>query len=106
MSVVMRSIHKDSLESMKLAAFQELQDALKIKRINDELLEFLTSSLRWLLHYSKKNNLPLPEKDRMMEILDRIMDISHKLPTKSQHPFKTPDDSTEPKYPLGNRLFS
>lgn len=91
--------YKDSFESMKLAAFQELQDALKIKRTNDELLEFLTSSLRWLLHYSRKNSLPLPETDRMIDILDRVMAISNKLPpTQNQHDFKHSEDSTEPVF--------
>jgi hypothetical protein len=97
--VVMKSINKDNAELMKLAAFQELQDALKIKRVNDELLEFLTSSLRWLMHYSQKNNLPLPEKDRMIDTLDRIMAISGKLPpspTRNQHDFEHSEDSTEP----------
>ena len=84
---------------MKLAAFQELQDALKIKRTNDELLEFLTSSLRWLLHYSRKNSLPLPETDRMIDILDRVMAISNKPPpTQNQHDFKHSEDSTEPVF--------
>lgn len=93
-----RFIHKDSVEIMKLAAFQELQDALKIKRVNDELLEFLASSLRWLIYYTRKNNLPLPEKDKIIRVLDRTMEISHKLPPNFQHPSKTPDDSTEQKY--------
>jgi hypothetical protein len=90
----------DSNEHVKLAAFQELQGALKIKRINDELLEFLTSSLRWLMHYSQKNNLPLPEKDRIVDILDRVMAIADKLPTRNQHDFKHEDDSTEPGFIL------
>ena len=91
----MMSMHKDSLESMKLAAFQELQDALKIKRINDELFEFLTSSLWWLLHYSRKNSLPLPEKDRIIHILDRMMTISDKLPTGPTI-LNTSDDRIQP----------
>lgn len=98
-------MHRYSLESMKLAAFQELQDALKIKKINDELLECLASSLRWLLHYSRKNGLPLPEKDRMIHILDRVMAISNKLPTQNQHDFKHADDSTEPKFIFKNKIY-
>ena len=37
----------DSTDYIKLAAFQELKDALQVKRVNDELLEYLSSSLRW-----------------------------------------------------------
>ena len=53
----------DSTDYIKLAAFQEWKDALQVKRVNDELLEYLSSSsLRWLLHYSHKYQIPLPEK--------------------------------------------
>jgi hypothetical protein len=35
--------------------YNELKDAIRIKRVNDELLEHLISSLRWLFYYSDKN---------------------------------------------------
>lgn len=95
----------NSSEHVKFAAFQELQNVLKVKRINDELLEQLTSSLRWLLHYRQKYNIPLPETDRILDLLHRAIIIADKLPLSSsstppnsQHPFETPDDSTEPKF--------
>jgi adenylate cyclase len=66
---------------IKMAAFQELQEALKIKRVNEELLEHLVSSIRWLVHYAKKNNITLPEKDRIMNMLDRATEITDKLPS-------------------------
>lgn len=64
-----------------MAAFQELQEALQIKNINDELLEYLASSLNWLLHYASKYNINLPEKDRIYEVLERAMAIASKLPS-------------------------
>jgi adenylate cyclase len=70
----------DSVDHIKLAAFQELQEVLRIKRVNDELLEHLLSSLRWILHYAKKNNLDVPEKDKIITLLDKGMEISNKLP--------------------------
>jgi hypothetical protein len=54
--------------------------AMQFKRVNEELLEYLSSSIRWLLHYSKKNNIPLPEKDKIHKIVDRAMAIADKLP--------------------------
>jgi hypothetical protein len=65
-----------SVELMKMAAFQELQSALRAKRINDELCEYLLSSLRWLMHYSKRNDIPLPEMDKIDEIINRTMEIA------------------------------
>ena len=46
----------DSIDHMKLAIIRELQEALQLKRINQQLLEQLGASLRWLIHYSKKYN--------------------------------------------------
>jgi hypothetical protein len=51
----------DSYEHTMMAAWQELQYALKMKRVNEELLEHLTSSIRYLIHNSKKYNIPLPD---------------------------------------------
>jgi len=63
-----------------MAAFRELQDAIRVKRVNDELLEYLAASLRWILHYAKKYNIPLPEQDKINEVLQRTMSIADKLP--------------------------
>ena len=87
----------DSTDYMKLAAFQELKEALQITRVNDELLEYLSSSLNWLLHYSNKYKIPLPEKDIINGILENIMNVDKKLPPNFKHPNGTPEESTEPK---------
>lgn len=70
---------------MKMAALQELQNALRAKKINDELCEYLLSSLRWLIHYSKKNNIPLPEMDKVDEIINRTMEIAERLPRSTTY---------------------
>ena len=74
----------NSTEQMKMAAYQELQEALKVKRINDELLDFLSSSVRWILHYTKNNNMDIPDKDRIIDILDKAMKIEDRYPLKIQ----------------------
>jgi hypothetical protein len=73
-------IFMDNTDHVMTAAYQELKDAMQFKRVNEELLEYLSSSIRWLLHYSKKNNIPLPEKDKIHKIVDRAMAIADKLP--------------------------
>jgi hypothetical protein len=72
---------KNALDEIREAAFHELQEALKIKRVNDELLEHLLSSVLWLVNYAKKNNITLPEKDKITEILDKAIAIADKLPS-------------------------
>ena len=56
----------NSIDYMKLAAFQELKEALETKRMNDELLEYLASSLRYILRYSQKYNIPIPEQTKFL----------------------------------------
>ena len=68
-----------------MAVLEELRHTLKVKRINDELLEHLASTLGWLLRYAEKNNIALPEKDKIVLALDRAMEIAEKLP--SHQPF-------------------
>ena len=65
-------IFMDNTDHVMTAAYQELKDAMQFKRVNEELLEYLSSSIRWLLHYSKKNNIPLPEKDKIHKSLTEL----------------------------------
>jgi hypothetical protein len=69
----------DKKDYTMMAAYHELKDAIKIKRVNDELLEYLVSSLQWLVHYSKKNNIPLPDIDKIEETINRAIDTAEKL---------------------------
>ena len=70
----------DSTEHMKIAALRELQDAVRIRRINIELFDYLCASVRWMLRYAIKNHIHLPDIDRFDEILDRAADIDEKTP--------------------------
>ena len=81
MNEVILPLDSNSYYHNKMAAFQELQEALQIRSVNDELLEYLASSLNWLLHYTSKYNIILPEKDRIYEVLERAMAIASKLPS-------------------------
>lgn len=76
-----QQLDSNSYHHIKMAAFQELQEALQIRNVNDELLEYLASSLNWLLHYSSKYNINLPEEDRIYEVVERAMAIASKLPS-------------------------
>jgi len=64
-----------------MAAFQELKDALKIRKVNDELFEYLISSLRYLVHYEKQHDTLLPNREKIYEILERTLTIADKMPS-------------------------
>jgi hypothetical protein len=68
----------DSTEHIKIAALHELQDAVRIRRINVELFDYLCSSVRWMLRYATKNNIWLPDIEKFDGILDRAAVIDDK----------------------------
>ena len=93
---------------IKMAVLEDLRHTLKVKRINDELLEHLASTLRWLLRYGEINNIMLPEKDKIILALDRAVEIAEKLPrspTTLQQPKKTPDDCNTTKNLVITRIL-
>jgi hypothetical protein len=68
----------DSIDHMTVAAYQELQEAIKIRRVNKELLEHLLASIRWIIRYATKNNISLPNVDTIDEIMDKAIEIDEK----------------------------
>ena len=72
-------ISMDNTDLLEAAAYQKLQEVMRIKKVNEELLEYLSSSLRYILHYSKKNNIILPHIDKIKQIIDRAIATSAKL---------------------------
>ena len=70
----------DSNHHIMMAAYQELQNALQLKKVNQEMFQLLMSSLQWLLHYEKKYRMQLPERDKIENILDMILAVNSKTP--------------------------
>jgi hypothetical protein len=64
----------------QMAALEQLRYAVKVRQVNDELLEHLSSTLWWLLHYAAKNIIDLPDIDKISLALERAMDIARKQP--------------------------
>ena len=69
----------------------------KIIRINEDLMIHLDSTIRWLLHYCKKNNITPPN----LKILNKYVLTAHEYlnyspnqPTGNTN--KTTEDETEP----------
>lgn len=70
----------DSVDHIKMAMLQELQEAVRIRRINMELLQSLESSLRWLLRYCQIHDIEIPEKDKILSLIDKAIEIDNKSP--------------------------
>lgn len=81
---------------LKMQLMDELKTAIRVKEINEKLLETLQSSLMWLLRYCEANKIELKDKDHIFALLEKshqlIQQIYPDLPTKSYQPDKTPNN--------------
>jgi hypothetical protein len=68
-----------------MSAIEKLRYAVKVKRINDELLEHLATSLTWTLHYCAKNNLPLPNQDKINRIVNKALCLVDQIPPSTDN---------------------
>lgn len=82
-----------------IMTLNELKAALRLKKLNQELYEQLIGSIRWLLRYSEKNGIALPDRDKLSTIVERTHTIIGKFATPSDDGYQ-PDESdgklTEP----------
>lgn len=106
-------------------ALSELDKAKKLKQMNIELWNLLMGSIYYIFKYSEKNNISLPQRNNIFEMIKRcetkfndINNFSDRdySPTESQHfnlptenqqfslnteneqRNKTPDEKTEPNF--------
>jgi hypothetical protein len=73
----------DNKDHVTIAAFQELQQAITsgiTRRINLELFDHLCASIRWLIYYCIKKNIPLPDIEKLEALLDKAEQIDEKIP--------------------------
>ncbi|MFQ5782514.1 MAG: hypothetical protein ACE5GR_05615 [Nitrosopumilus sp.] len=57
-------------------ALAKLNYALEVEKMSHEMAEHLVDSIRWVIQYCKKNNLPLPNQDKLNEIVDRVVRLN------------------------------
>ena len=79
--------------NLKIELVNELRDTLKLKRANEELLEILDSTLRWIVEYCERNQMPIPEPSRLGVRLETVREaVSKFLPNENQQG-KNPNDN-------------
>lgn len=57
------------------AAIEKLRYALQVQKKSKELVEHLNDSLLWTLHYCKKHNIPLPNMEKIRNIIDKTIEL-------------------------------
>lgn len=90
----------DEIDIIKLTILEH-EKALKMKNLNQELLEHLNGSIRWILSYSKKYGVPLPKKDELLRMAAKADFLVDQI-TRRADPTKFDRSSSNSK----NHLFS
>jgi hypothetical protein len=79
----------------------EIQETIRIKELNVELMETLTDNAIWILKYCERNNIRPPNLKRLLETVSKSRVLTEKMfqsfSPNFKHPNGTPEDSTEPK---------
>lgn len=65
---------------LELSAWEKMEYASEIHKINLELGEHLASSLQYMIHYCKKHDIPLPNLDMIQGIIDKVRSIEGSQP--------------------------
>jgi hypothetical protein len=89
---------------LKRQLIGEVQEAIRVKELNVELMEHLSFTANWILRYCEKNDVRPPDLDKLLELIQKSRNViqnmyePYSLPHKNQHDFKHAGDSTEPNY--------
>lgn len=52
-------------------ALSKYEDSVRMKNMNQELLQHLGDSIFYLIKHSEKYNLPLPKKEELIRMVDK-----------------------------------
>jgi|SRR5437773_7651452 len=75
-----------------------MEDAVRMKNMNQELMQHLTGSVFYLIRYSEKHDLPLPNKEALFQMLEKANFLIDQIvpPTDPNNHTRTPRFRTEP----------
>jgi hypothetical protein len=75
-------------------ALNTMQYALSIKRLNEQLYEHLCGSILYLIRYSEKNDVILPNKSALTEIIAKSRNYINAIKNvrMPHHVFDEPSD--------------
>jgi hypothetical protein len=58
---------------------KQIQEAIRVKELNVELMEHLTFTADWLLRYCEKNNVRPPDIDKLLILIDRSKNLVQEI---------------------------
>jgi hypothetical protein len=68
---------------------KQIQEAIRVKELNVELMEHLAFTGHWILSFCQKNNIHPPNTDKLLELIGRSRVLIEKMdaydPTVNTH---------------------
>jgi len=64
-----------------LQKVDETKRVLRGIKINQDLMEHLNSTIRWLLHFCQKNNIDPPNLDQLQSSIEKAQNYLTELPS-------------------------
>jgi len=77
-------------------ALAEHETALKMKHLNQQLMEYLTGSIYYITKYSEENNIPLPNKENLLKMIEEANSMIENIVSTANNRSFSP--STERKH--------
>jgi hypothetical protein len=77
---------------LTLLAARKMEEALTLKRVNQELYDHLCESIRWLVSYAERNHIDLRNKSQLIDVVEKAHTIIDKFALPS-HERKRFDES-------------
>jgi hypothetical protein len=90
-------MNENEREQLFVMAIAKLEEAVRIKRINQELYDYLSNSIIWLFEYSERRGIWLPDKQKLVRLIEGANNILTKLtPDESYHREDSDGELPEP----------
>ena len=97
-------MNQNSDYNLKLQLAQELERAVRGQKINQELYDYLLSTIQQVFEYSKDNQIILPKPENLLyslTMIHKLIDSVNANHIKFYQPmgntYKTTDNETEPE---------
>ena len=75
----MVTTHFMDSEFLKKQLIGEIEEVVRVKQLNVDLLEHLTYTARWILIYCEKNNIKPPDMNKLLELISKSRELVQRM---------------------------
>jgi len=83
---------------MRMAMVAETQELIRREKLALELIDVLDFNFQWLLRFCERNNIEIPDRERLYLSLNKVRRLMGQLSPENSH-----RDDFDPNFREGNR---